>query len=108
MSDLTLAVSRFSPEPFAGVLHVRQVEAQVELELVVLRLHPAAQFIEGLVVVLLLQVGGLTHKKYGNGHPKCLIFIGTKLNHCPSLNRRRWTSIIAFVHRQEQVGPTSE
>lgn len=70
-------VSAFAqPEPFAAVFHVGQVEAQVEFELVVLRLHPAAQLVEGLVVLLFLQVRYLMCKKIENGQPNSLITKG--------------------------------
>jgi hypothetical protein len=46
-----------APEPFAVQVELGQVQAHVEFDLVVLRLHPAAQLVERLVELLLLQVG---------------------------------------------------
>ena len=50
------------PQRRARRLQVRQVQAQVEFVLMVVRFHPQAHVVEGLVMVLFLQVRGLIRK----------------------------------------------
>jgi hypothetical protein len=41
-----------SPQALAAQLKLGEVEPHIEFELVVVRLHPAAQLVEGFVVLL--------------------------------------------------------
>ena len=52
------------PEGFPRRLQMRQIQAQVEFVLVVVRFHPQAHVVEGLVVVLLFQVRQLMHRDH--------------------------------------------
>src|SRR5471032_1943454 len=49
-------LSRLAPQALARRVEFREVQAQVELILVIIRFHVGAQLVEGLVVLLLLDV----------------------------------------------------
>ena len=51
-----------------------EVEAQIELILMVVRLHICTQLVERLVVLLFLDMGKFTDKYAENGQAKSLIF----------------------------------
>jgi len=58
------------PQALAARRQVGQIDPQIEFQLVVIGCHVAAQLVESLVMLALLQVGKLTHKYPPNGHTK--------------------------------------
>src|SRR3989338_9366039 len=64
--------SSSAPQPFTRMLHMGEVQAQVELVLVVLRLHVGTQLVKSLAVVLLTQMGQLVDHNHAQKLVGCL------------------------------------